>query len=380
MSDDRALATIRRISAIDPIPNADAIVCLTIDGWKLVSQIGNFNVGDLCVYFEIDSFLPVREEFEFLRDRCYKSTKNLGDGFRLRTIKLRGQISQGLALPIKDIPEAKDQPEGTDLTEILKVQKYEKPIPAESRAHLGGKVRGNFPSFLQKTDQERVQNCLQGVKNWVFGSPPRDIPPEVLEKIPEERRAIALAGFVVPEDEKENRDRFEVTIKFDGTSMTVYHYNCQYGVCSRNLDLTRDDKNVMWQVALEAGLVDKLVKCGQNIALQGELMGPGIQDNREKLEERIFFLFDIYDIDRHTYFTPLERLEWCLNNKYTPHIPILSDFTLEPETTVEHLLTLADNTPSLKHAIAEGIVFKSYRSGGPSFKVISNKFLLTEKD
>src|SRR5438309_10635527 len=99
---ERKLATIRRISKIEPIEGADRIVKATIDGWELVTQKDNYRVGDLCVYFEIDSFLPVRPEFEFLRKGCFKSTKNLGDGFRIKTIKLRGQVSQGLSLPLGD--------------------------------------------------------------------------------------------------------------------------------------------------------------------------------------------------------------------------------------------------------------------------------------
>ena len=96
----RKLASIRRVVEIKPIEGADAIEAIRVDGWWCVTKKGEFKVNDLCTYFEVDSFLPVRPEFEFLRKACFKSTKHLGDGFRLKTIKLRGQVSQGLALPI----------------------------------------------------------------------------------------------------------------------------------------------------------------------------------------------------------------------------------------------------------------------------------------
>ena len=177
MNTERKLASIRKISNIEPIVGADKIELVTVDGWKVVvaKDVG-YKIGDFVIYCEIDSFLPVREEFEFLRKSSFKK---MGDqeGFRLKTIKLRGQISQGLILPLS-VLEGEDemkigiskQPwgeqlqlgpydnalvieEGVDVTEMLGIQKYEAPIPAE----LAGKVKGSFPSFLSKTDEER---CL----------------------------------------------------------------------------------------------------------------------------------------------------------------------------------------------------------------------------
>jgi RNA ligase (TIGR02306 family) len=389
MDIERKLASIRLVSAIDPIPGADNIVCLTIDGWKLVSQKDNFKVGDWAVYFEIDSFLPEREQFEFLRDRCFKSTKNLGDGFRLRTIKLRGQVSQGLALPLADFFSQNsngawfymkdvqlDDPcatadqvaeylsLGDDVTGFLGVQKYEKPIPQ----HLQGRVRGNFPSFIRKTDQERVQNCLHGVKKWIQGDYQSG-----------ELTAEQIAA----------RQVFESTLKLDGSSMTVYYHEGVVGVCSRNLDLKREEGNTFWATAIAAGLPGMLAHIGRNIALQGEVMGPGIQGNRENLDKHQFFLFDVFDIDEQRYLTPSERrsdldIALLMNNPLAleghnmQHVPQLPPLILSDIVTVDKLIADADATPSIKHAVAEGIVYKSAFPGGPTFKVISNKFLLDE--
>jgi RNA ligase (TIGR02306 family) len=147
---ERKLASIRRITNISPIEGADKIELVTVDGWKVVvaKDVGH-KVGNMVVYCEIDSFLPVKDEFEFLRKSSYKKMVDGTEGFRLKTIKLRGQVSQGLILPINVLPinqfaSGHNLPEGMDVTEMLGIVKYEPPIPAE----LAGKVKGMFPSFL----------------------------------------------------------------------------------------------------------------------------------------------------------------------------------------------------------------------------------------
>lgn len=122
MNFERKLASVRRIAVIEPIPNADNIECVTVDGWKLVSNKENhFSVGDLVIYMEIDSFLPIRPEFEWMRDRCYKNVPGLGEGFRVKTIRLKGQISQGLIVPITDLFEVVER-DGKKYINISKVQ------------------------------------------------------------------------------------------------------------------------------------------------------------------------------------------------------------------------------------------------------------------
>lgn len=355
---ERKLATVRKIVAIDPIEGADNIVKATVDGWSLVTQkSNNFLPGDLVVFFEIDSFLPICEKFEFLRKSSYRK---MGDqeGFRLKTIKLRGTLSQGLILPLSEFKDILDTHlnsdgqsyleivgfnEGDDLTEILGVTKYEKPENGGPGANLGGKSKGNFPEFLRKTDQERIQNC--------FGS---------------------------------LFETFETTLKLDGSSMTVYYKDGVVGVCSRNLDLLEDDVNAFWSVARKKGLIDALMAYGHNIAIQGELCGPGIQHNRENLSELQMYVFDIYKIDSMSYCTPYERgmifEQLKVNGTTVEHIPIidpavkLSDFK-----RVEDFLNYADRE-SLNHPIAEGVVFKSVRRNGHCFKAINTNYLLKCED
>lgn len=340
----RKLASIRRIAEIKPIEGADAIEAVRVDGWWCVSKKNQFKVNDMCVYFEVDSFLPVRPEFEFLRKACFKSTKHLGDGFRLKTIRLKGQISQGLVLPIGTFQfpwfSHVNVKEGHDLTEEIGVQKWEVPLSPQ----LAGTAKGNFPSFIRKTDQERIQNCYGGLV-------------------------------------KTHKDTvFEASLKLDGSSMTVYFNDGQFGVCSRNLDLKETEDNTFWKVARKLKLEEALRSYGRNIALQGELMGPGVQGNREQLPDHDFYLFDVWDIDGQCYIPPwklpevvLDLYEFGSVINTVPYVNRISPF----DFTLDALINMSD-IKSLNHPVAEGIVYRSMVDG-VSFKVINNKFLLQEK-
>lgn len=339
----RKLATIRRIADIQPIEGADAIEVATVDGWKVVVKKGEFQTNDLAVYFEIDSVLPVREEFEFLRKGCYvkkdwlvSEANPTGEGFRLKTIRLRGQVSQGLLTPFEDYMWGDDDfYEGADVTNHMGVVKWDPPLPAT----LSGKAKGNFPSFIPKTDQERIQN----VSNL----------------------------------DKYRNDDFEVTLKLDGSSMTAYSYEGKIGVCSRNLELDyiNSPDTTFAKVFIESGLAAAMP---DGLAIQGELMGPGIQGNRENLKEHSFFVFDVYNILEGRYLDHDER--WDLvdhlrkQGVHINHCPLVG-VKLAARMSKEELLAMAEG-PSLVHKVREGLVFKSIQNPSFSFKAISNKFLL----
>lgn len=352
----RKLATIRKIKDIQPIEGADAIVVAVIDGWKVVVKKDTFNVGDTCVYFEIDTFLrdgvPM---WQFLVD---KSSRNFEGqrGHVLRTVTLRGQISQGLVLPVDDavamftdsqFDEGQELSEvfylGADVTDILGVKKWEPEIPAE----LAGQVEGPFPRFIRKTDQERCQN----------------IPDEIFS---------THAGA-----------SYEVSIKLDGTSCTIYYNDGRLGVCGRNWEYKLNEANAgnaLIRAMYENALDVSLPKLGRNLAVQGEVMGPGIQNNREKLKASKFFVFDIYDIDAKRYLTPEERMgvfaQLQADCPNLSHVPIEYDNVTLAELgigDVDQLITAADG-PSLVNQVREGRVYKKV-GGGFSFKTISNKYL-----
>src|SRR5436190_15098726 len=154
----RKLASTQTVNAAEPIPNADAIERIRVLGWWVVVKKGEFRPGDKVVYCEIDCLLPERPEFEFLRPSSFKPARTDPDtgtalpaGFRIKTIKLRGQVSQGICFPLSILPPGTPTDEGADVTDALGVRKWEPPAPAG----MGGRVKGGFPGFLPKTDETR---------------------------------------------------------------------------------------------------------------------------------------------------------------------------------------------------------------------------------
>ena len=349
---ERKLATIRKIKEINPIEGADSIELAVVDGWQVVvaKNVGH-QVGDLVVYCEIDSFLPIEPEFEFLRKSSYKK---MGDqeGFRLKTIKLRGQISQGLILPYSVIPIAQfataaDLPEGMDVSEMLGIVKYDPPIPAQ----LAGKVKGSFPSFLRKTDEERIQNLEKEYTEWTLSS----------------------------------KHQFYATEKLDGSSFTCYIKNGEFGVCSRNMDLLETEDNTFWAVARKLDLENKLRSFGKNICFQGEMVGSGIQGNHYNMKDQTVFFYNIFLIDEREYvgYDEFRNMLFDLDLACVPVLSYPFNFPADSEAalpTVSALLRSAEGKSVLNDKVErEGLVIRSM-DRIISFKAISNKFLLGSKD
>ena len=347
----RKLATIRKIDALRPIPDADAIECAVVGGWTVVVKKGEFKEGNLAVYCEIDSWIP-HELAPFLSKGKEPRVFDGIAGERLRTMKLRGQLSQGLLLPLiikmggNLLPTTRRIVlEGEDVSEALGIVKYEAPIPAQ----LAGEVKGMFPGWIQKTDQERVQNLTEEFDYWL-----------------------------------KEQHVWEVTEKLDGSSMTVYLRDGEFGVCSRNLELKPSETNSLWKVAIRNDLELKLRRANRNLALQGELIGEGIQGNPYKQKGQEFFLFDIYDIDASKYLTPAERNAFVEEHNIK-HVPVIA-FGAELWDTlginsIDGILKFAEgkSVMGMIGCEREGLVFKS-KAMQCSFKAISNKFLLKGGD
>lgn len=352
MSDiERKMATIRRITDISPIPDADAIELASVDGWKVVVKRDEFQVNDAVIYCEIDSWIPTAIA-PFLSKGKEPREFNGVKGERLRTIRLRGQISQGLILPMPSGDHFDEGrlafefsmggvKEGDDVSAILGIQKYEAPIPS----CLAGVVRGNFPSFLRKTDQERIQNLTKDLARW-----------------------------------KEQKLTFEVSEKLDGSSCTMYFRDGEFGVCSRNLDLKEDYNNTFWRMAAQYDIESKLERFNYNIAIQGEVIGEGIQGNPYNIKGQQFHVFDIYDINEGAYYDADERRHVTVELGL-PHAPVLDqDAQLFPSTTIDELLLIAEDKSRLNDKVErEGIVFKCNENPEISFKAISNAFLVKQK-
>lgn len=333
----RKLASIQKIKALDPIEGADSIERATVLGWQLVVKKGEFKVGDRVVYCEIDSIMPEKPEFEFLKPRK----------MRIKTIRLRGQISQGICFPLSILPADFEINEGAVCTDVLGVTKYEPPIPA----CLSGIAKGKFPSFIPKTDETRVQ-ILQNVLDKYKG------------------------------------ERCYVTEKVDGSSVTYFFKDGEFGVASRNLELLEDDENSLWKVARDLDIESKLRATGKNIALQGELIGEGIQSNKLRLRGQTVRIFNAFEIDTFRFLNYAELKE-LLEDLQLPMVPVVSaDYELEND--IDAIVKRA----TIKSLIcpdvwAEGIVIRPHReiiettltennlhNSRVSFKAINPEFLL----
>ena len=341
---DRKLASIQVIKDISPIEGADKIVCVKILGWQCVALKTEFKVNDLCVFFEIDSVLPIAQWNDHLRKEPNKA-------LRIRTIRLKGTLSQGLALPLSILP-AGEYEIGMDVTSIVGVEKYEPVVPA----HLSGVVKGNFPAFLHKTDEIRLQSV-----------------PEVLNEI---------ASKNIP---------MVATLKMDGTSFTAYRRDADFGVCSRNLDLKESENNIHWKMARKLKLEEILRGEERNLCIQGEIVGPSIQANRLGLKEPELFIFNLFDIDTGKYlgYEDMKKFAMKHNLRTVPflHLGWFNDIDGTKRWDVNDLLAFANEQNYENDTPAEGIVWRALDEeysevlkGRLSFKTISNRFLEKYKE
>lgn len=340
---ERKLASIRRIAEIRPIDGADLIELAVVGGWHLIVKKGEYKANDLAVYFEIDSWIP-NELAAFLSGDKEPKEYNGVKGERLRSKKMRGVISQGLLLPLTciQIDTTWDAIEGWNVTEILGIQKWEKPLPAQLR----GVAKGNFPTNLcPKTDAERIQNLTDRIQGW-----------------------------------KDRDLKFEVTEKLDGTSFTYVRF--KYGedhyeshVCSRNLSLEETEGNLYWQIALKYDIINKVEAFGLNIAIQGEIIGQSVQSGQFKIAPELR-VFNIYDIENHGYMNPQKRKEICetLGLLHTP--TIVEEMAITDFANVDEILAFAEGKSIINGTEREGLVFKCTTDNTITFKGISNKWLI----
>ncbi len=351
----RKLASIQRISGVEPIVGADRIEKVAILGWYCVAKKGEFKPGDLCVYFEIDSLLPEWPEFEFLRQSSWNQSL---ERYRLRTAKLRGVVSQGLALPLSGLAARLESQqasasisldEGADLTEALGIEKYEPAIPAQ----LEGQVRP-FSWPIAKTDELRLESD-----------------PDLLA---------AISGKA-----------YYITAKLDGTSgsfiLAESEAGIEFHVCSRNYSLVENETNTFWRIArkhdIEGLLRTELATSGRLLAIQGEVCGPGIQSNRLNLSEATLFVFNIMDV-RTGNKLALDRMRAFCATKGLRMVPVIQEgsdfsFTQEDIFRMSEFLYHDVFPEARREQEAEGIVVRS-ADQSVSFKKVSNRFLLKGGD
>ena len=334
---ERKMVTYREIDRLSPIAGADAVELAHIGGWQVVVKKGEFEVGDRVAYFEIDSWIP-HEVAPFLSKGKTHAIYNGVAGARLKSVKIRGALSQGLVLPVTASNIWKCQPLlGDDISKYYNVQKWE-PMAALS---LAGQQKGLFPAELNKTDQERVQNLSD---QW----------------------------FIATE---ELGTTFEVTEKLDGTSATYYlDADGGFHVCSRNFELKEDEGNVYWNIAKKYLIEERMREIGlQGYAVQGEIIGPQIQGNKYGLKDQEFFVFDIQRAVNFEYVRPNIRTNWVAMMGLQ-HVPVLEAHAVLKGRN--QILEEADGQSMVGvKPKREGVVWKA-ADGKDSFKAISNAWLL----
>jgi len=331
------LASLEVIKSIKPHPNADLLEIAQVLGWQTIVKKGEFQEGDKIIFIVIDTILPDAPWSEFLKDK-----KNPDKPIRLRTIKLRGEYSQGLVLPLSVLYgntfAASTWQIGADVGAELGVKKYEKELPAS----LSGEIAGTFPAYIiSQTDED---NALSNP----------DIVGEVL------------------------KHPITITKKYDGSSCTIIIDSGEIThVCSRRLSIKESASNAFWHVARKLTIPKDFTG-----VIQGEVMGPGIQGNQLKLMEATLYAYQIRT--DNGYMTWYNMSQFCQHNLNCNYVPMVANFAAE-ELTLEDLIMIADDQTldaeiDTQGVPAEGIVVRpsDYRASGIGrplgFKIINRNF------
>ena len=312
------LATIQKTVNVRPHPNGEKLDLVQVLGWQVVTKRGEFKEGDLCVYVVIDTVLPEKPEFEFLRNK----------NFRIKPIRLRQEYSNGICFPLSVIPRGQLRivedveypyvPElGDDVTDFLGIKHYEKPVPAE----LAGQMVGHIPGFIIITDEDNLRSYPDAVPE-LYGRP------------------------------------YYITRKEDGSSGTFFVKGNEFGVCSRRIHLKETEGNGFWKMAHKYDIAKALTAAFPNmdVAIQGEIVGPGVQKNRLGLTELDFRLFNVFDISRRCYLDYDKVVEFSTNFKI-PMVPVIAQGSAFGHS-LEELVALAKEQTYATGGPAEGIVIR----------------------
>lgn len=374
MSESRKLAHIEKIEWIKPIEGADKIEVCGVLGWEcVIAKKDAFKIGDKIIYVEIDSVLPNKQEYDFLKDRNY----------RVRTIKLKGQVSQGLVLPLpKDWTiKRNDRCQiGSDVTEELGITKYLSPSEREEqfqqeikilndknklkkflmryswfrKLFLSRKQKYGFPYWISKTDEERIQNIPKVLDQF------KDKEIYVTEKI--DYQSVTFTGKMISN-----------SIPIIGKLLPK---KFKFIVCSRNM--TTNDKNTLyWKIAKKYN-IEKILSENPTLTIQGEQGDTKVQGNKYSITEPKLWVFNIIDHERNYHYNRNEIFDFCDKYKLL-YVPKLKTCKLsELGSTVQELVEFSKGKSTLADIPREGIVVRCIENGKKilSFKVINPDFLL----
>lgn len=375
----RHLATVQVIKDIRPIEGADRIQVADVLGWHVVIKKDEFKVGDKCIYCEIDSIMPDRPEFAFLKD-------SKGKMKRIQTARLRGVLSQGICFPTSILKARQDITLGMDVTEELGIIKYEPPEPKVYVRH-GGTIKYKY-SWIPKAvyslikrynlmSKETFTDLFVKVMSYPF--------PAAIPKTDETRVQILQELL-----DKYKGTECYVTEKVDGSSFTVFNSKGKLHICSRNYDLVEDPENLYWKAALELDLKKILKGMPDNFVLQGELCGPGIQSNRYKFEGYRIFWFNVFDKLKDRYLDYEDFLKFIQEKGLTPVEVVKKKYILP--NNIDQIIKDATGKSHFADIPREGIVIRPLMErkeldlndglvhNRVSFKAINNDFLEKFKD
>ena len=369
----RKLASIQVISKLEPIDGADFIELAKVLGWDVVVKKGEFQVGDKCVYCEIDSIMPSdNPSFDFLKDKH-------GIMKPIKTKKMKGRISQGVCFPMSIIDGEYEV--GTDVTEIIGIKKYE---PDENNVESSKIVKtrkhhSKLISFLY-----RWGNRPKFLDRFLFEQTKKPFPSFINRT--DETRVQVMQGLL---DKYKGID-FTITEKLDGSSITIwFDSRCHMHVASRNYELL--DKNDPFWVTVKALNIEGKLKEAfskdrlKDIALQGEIIGPNIQGNRYNLKSKEIYFYNLYHYDTKKY-DPTWMLEFVCDKAGINCVPVL-DYRFKLTNEINSLIDRSLGMSKLNQTVREGIVLRPYNvindnsikgcvGNRVSFKVINPTYLL----
>jgi hypothetical protein len=367
---ERKLATIQQIIDVKPIEGADKVELCFVKGWQVVCKKGEFKVGDHVVYVEVDSQLPEKPEYEFLRPRK----------FRVRTIKLRKQLSQGLILPESVLTNGiAGHCIDLDVSEELGIVKYDPQAQEEKELSIPKHQNKALRFLMQFKAFRTVYMALNQKENgWPVG---------VISKTDEEN--IQNMYNVISENFYRS---FYITEKLEGQSATFYTttekvwgFNRKvFGVCSRNIRL-KADQSKYWQMARKYNLEKVLKSYPRNMAIQAEQCGEGIQGNIYKLTGIDLYVFNVHF--NGVRLCREDMLSFCdkhclkavpvLDANFIPaeHIPCN-----DKDSIVKWLLDYSNGTSLLFKTMREGVILRLNENPIVSVKAKSPDYLIKHEE